>query len=151
LGCSGVEIRVARQDDLEKLFEWRNHPAIRETSRKPSAINWDDHQRWFASVLASHDKLLLVGCHEDAPVGVVRFDIQGDEANLSIYLVPDIKQAGRGRELLQSAEFWLAANRQNVNKIDAYVLGGNERSHRLFLGADYQVESVSYSKRLHNK
>lgn len=149
LGCSGIEIRVARQDDSEKLFEWRNHPTIRAASRKPDVINREDHQKWFASVLASSDRLLLIGQREGLPVGVVRFDIQGEEAEVSIYLVPDIKQPGQGRELLQSAEYWFAANRPKVNKISAYVIGGNERSQRLFLGAGYQVESTSYSKRLH--
>lgn len=149
LGFSDIEIRVAKQDDAEKLFEWRNHPTVRAASRKPDVINREDHQKWFASVLASPDKLLLIGQREGLPVGVVRFDIQGDEAEVSIYLVPDIKQPGQGLELLLSAEHWFAANRPKVNKISAYVIGGNERSQRLFLGAGYQVESTSYSKRLH--
>jgi len=149
LGCSGIEIRVARQSDSDKLLEWRNHPTIRAASREPDVISWEDHQKWVASVLASSDRLLLIGQREGLPVGVVRFDIQGDKAEVSIYLVPDIKQPGQGRELLQSAEYWFAANRPKVNKISAYVLGDNERSQRLFLGAGYQVESTSYSKRLH--
>lgn len=148
-GCSNIEIRAARLDDSEKLFKWRNHPTIRAVSRKPDIINWEDHQKWLASVLTSSDRLLLIGQSEGLSVGVVRFDIQCDEAEVSIYLVPDIKQSGQGRELLQSAEHWLTTNRPEVSKISAYVLGGNERSHRLFLGADYQVESTSYSKRLY--
>lgn len=149
MGCGGIEIRVAGQDDSEKLFSWRNHPSIRAVSRKPDAIKWEEHQKWFASVLISADKLLLIGEREGVPVGVVRFDIQADEANVSIYLVPDVKQSGQGRELLQSAEHWFAANRPRVNKISAYVLGGNERSQRLFSNAGYQVESINYSKRPH--
>lgn len=148
LGCSDIEIRVARLDDSESLFEWRNHPAIRMASRNPELINREDHQKWFASVQASPDKLLLIGQREGLPVGVVRFDIQGDTAEVSIYLVPNIQQPGQGRELLQSAEKWLTANRPGLNKISAYVLGGNERSQYLFAGAGYQVESTSYSKRL---
>jgi RimJ/RimL family protein N-acetyltransferase len=151
LGGSDIEIRVARQDDSEKLFEWRNHPTIRAASRKSEVINQEDHQKWFASVLASPDRLLLIGQREGLPVGVVRFDIQGDEAEVSIYLVPDMQQSGQGRELLQSAEYWVSANRPEVNKISAYVLGGNERSQYLFSGAGYKVEFTSYSKRLHWK
>ncbi len=149
LGYSDIEIRVAKQDDSEKLFEWRNHPTIRAASRNSDVINWEDHQKWLASVLTSTEKLLLIGQRDGFPVGVVRFDIQGDEAEVSIYLVPSIKQAGLGRELLQSAESWLIANRQDVCKIRAYVLGGNARSQNLFLGARYQVESTCYSKELH--
>ncbi len=150
LGCIGIEIRVARHDDSEKLFEWRNHPTVRAGSRSADLLNWESHQRWLASVLSAPDRLLLIGQRNGVPVGVVRFDIQGDEAEVSIYLVPGgIKQAGQGRDLLQSAERWFAANRAGVCKIRAHVLGGNERSQRLFLGAGYQIESTCYSKRLH--
>lgn len=149
LGCTGIEIRVARDDDSARLFEWRNHPTIRAISRSTNLIDWESHQRWFASVLGAPDKLLLIGQREGAPVGVVRFDIRGDEAEVSIYLVPGMKLSGQGRELLQSAESWFAANRTRVCKISAHVLGGNERSCRLFAGAGYQVESTCYSKRLH--
>lgn len=149
LGCSGIEIRAASLDDSEKLFEWRNHPTIRAVSRRADMIDWESHQRWFASVLNSTDRLLVIGQREGSPVGVVRFDIQGDEAEVSIYLVPGNKEPGQGRELLQSAERWFTANRPRVSKIRAHVLGGNEPPQRLFLGAGYQVESTNYSKRLH--
>jgi UDP-2,4-diacetamido-2,4,6-trideoxy-beta-L-altropyranose hydrolase len=149
LGCSDIEIRVARLDDSESLFEWRNHPVIRMSSRNSELINREDHQKWFASVQASPDRLLLIGQREGLPVGVVRFDIQGDTAEVSIYLVPNIQQPERGRALLQSAEKWLSANRPRVNKIRADVLGGNGRSQYLFSGAGYEVKSTSFSKRLH--
>lgn len=149
LGCSGIEIRTARQNDSEKLFEWRNHSSIRAVSRNAEIINWEDHQRWFASVLAASDRLLLIGQREGLPVGVVRFDIRGDEAEVSIYLVPGSSQPGEGHDLLQSAERWFTDNKPSVRRIRAQVLGGNVRSQHLFLGAGYQVDSTSYSKRLH--
>ena len=148
MGCSGIDIRTARHDDSEKLFEWRNHPTVRAVSRSAELITWESHQKWFASVLVSPDRLLLIGEHEGLPVGVVRFDIQGDEAEVSIYLVPEINKLVQGRDLLQGAEGWFVVNRPEVRKIRAHVLGGNERSQRLFSGAGYQVESTSYLKRL---
>lgn len=149
LSCSGIEIRLARSDDSDNLLKWRNHPSIRAAARKPDIISRENHQKWLHSVLASSDKLLLIGEREGVPVGVVRFDIHADEAEVSIYLVPEAKQRGQGRELLQSSEYWFSANRPKVNKITAYVLGNNERSHHLFLGMGYQVESTNYLKRLH--
>lgn len=149
MGCSNIEIRPARYDDSQKLFGWRNHPTIREVSRSADLIDWESHQKWFASVLSDPDRILLIGYCDNLPVGVVRFDIQGDEAEVSIYLVPDTKKPGQGRELLQSAEHWFSSNRPGVSRIHAYVLGGNERSQRLFSGVGYQVESTCYTKRLH--
>jgi len=148
IGRSDIEIRSVRLDDSEKLFQWRNHPTIRAVSRSTELITWENHQKWFASVLTSPDRLLLIGHRDGSPVGVVRFDIQDDAAEVSIYLVPGIKQSGQGQDLLQSAESWFIINRPEVCKICANVLGGNERSQHLFLNASYQVESTRYLKRL---
>jgi len=148
LGCSDIKIRPARQDDSEKLFEWRNHPTVRAVSWNTEIINLEDHQEWFTSVMTDPDRLLLIGQREGEPVGVVRFDIQDNAAEVSIYLVPGIKEPGLGRAMLHSAERWFAVNRPEVLELRAHVLGGNERSRRLFLGAGYKVESTCYSKRL---
>lgn len=148
LGMSDVEVRVARLDDSQNLFQWRNHPAIREVSRNTNEIDWHSHQNWFASVLADTERILLIGQRSGNPVGVVRFDVQNDEAEISIYLVPDVGIPGLGRALLLSAEQWLAANHPAIQGIRAHVLGANDRSKRLFIGAGYQVDSADYSKRL---
>lgn len=148
MDCSGIKIRVAVQEDSKDLFEWRNHPTVRAVSRNAEMIDWESHQGWFGSALNNPDRVLLIGQRDGLPVGVVRFDLQGDEAEVSIYLVPGIQRAGQGGYLLRSAERWFAANRPEVQKLRAHVLGGNERSIRLFVGAGYKVESTSYSKRL---
>jgi RimJ/RimL family protein N-acetyltransferase len=111
-------------------------------------IDWNTHQDWLASVLNAPTKSLLIGQREGSPVGVVRFDTAGADAEISIYLVPGLHPPGEGRSLLQSAERWLTSNRPEVDRICAHVLAGNERSGRLFLGAGYQADSSIYSKRL---
>lgn len=149
LGCSAIKIRVVCRDDMERLFEWRNHPSIRATSRNHEIINWEDHQKWFVATLASPNSSLLIGVRGGVPVGVVRFDIQDNLAEVSLYVVPYIKESGLGCDLLLSAERWFFDNQPGIVKIRAQVLARNERSHRLFLGAGYQVDSTCYSKGLH--
>jgi UDP-2,4-diacetamido-2,4,6-trideoxy-beta-L-altropyranose hydrolase len=149
LGMGGIEIRMVRASDSEKLFQWRNHPSIRAVSRNANVIDWQDHQKWFDSVLSDSEKMLLIGQRSESPVGVVRFDKQGDEVEISIYVVPGAATSGLGQSLLQSAEQWLAANHPEISKIRAHVLGANEPSRRLFSGAGYLVESTYYSKKLH--
>lgn len=146
LGYGDIAMRMAKPDDSAKLFEWRNHPTIRIASRNHGLIDWGTHQSWFASVLGSLDKLLLIGESDGSSVGVVRFEIHGHEAEVSIYLVPDGGFTGRGRGLLQCAERWIAVNRPDIAVIRAHVLVSNERSHRLFLGLGYTMESEWYSK-----
>lgn len=148
MGVSGVEIRRANEQDSKNLFEWRNHPAIRAVSRNDSLIAWEDHHRWFASVMANPDRVLLIGSIDDQPIGVVRFDKECDEAEISIYLVPDGGFTGQGRNLLLGAEQWLKNNRSDIKNIRAGVLGENVASKNLFLGANYRVNTTYYQKEI---
>lgn len=148
LGVGDIEIRRATEDDSRNLFEWRNHPSIRAVSRNPELIDWDAHCAWFDSVLNDKDRALLIGYIGDKPIGVVRFDMVRDIAEVSIYLVPEAGFTGQGRGLLLSAERWLVANRSDIRTVRAEVLGANAASQRLFLGADYRVENISYLKEL---
>jgi len=149
LGCAEIEIRTATADDSERLFGWRNHPAIRAVSRNADLIEWIDHNHWLTSVLSDQSRCLLIGELDGAPVGVVRFDIHNHEAEISIYLVPDVDNSGCGRSLLRSAEVWLGKNRREVSTVRAQVLGANERSHHLFLAAGYDVEATTYFRKFH--
>lgn len=150
MGCfSEMMIRLATVGDSENLFNWRNHPSIRKVSRNPDVIMWQDHQKWFASLLADSKRRLLIGEADGVPIGVVRFDIEKNEVEVSIYLVPEKSSSRLGRDLLQSAEYWLAVNHPDIRRIHAHVIGTNERSLRFFLKAGYQMEYADYLKRLH--
>ena len=148
LNVSNIEVKKASASDSLKLFEWRNHPMIRSVSRNTDLITWESHQLWLINVLADKDRVLLIGYFENEPVGVVRFNTDGDAAEVSIYLVPESGFTGQGRNLLFSAEQWLKGNRTDIKRVRANVLGGNVSSRRLFLGAKYRLESTSYLKEL---
>lgn len=148
IGRSDIEIRQAGPDDSRQVFEWRNHPAIRSTSFNQDVIDWESHQEWFASMLSDPRRILLVGQRNGIPLGVVRFDIERDEAEVSIYMAPGPHVPGAGSQLLHLAERWLASSRPDVHRCLARVRGTNVPSHRLFAGSGYEVESMSYSKRV---
>ncbi|MCD6732501.1 MAG: UDP-2,4-diacetamido-2,4,6-trideoxy-beta-L-altropyranose hydrolase [Burkholderiaceae bacterium] len=144
-----VVVRPATQADARDLHEWRNAPQVRRFSRNDAAIDWDDHCRWLAAVMADPQRVLLVGNAGESPVGVVRFDIAGAEAEVSIYLAPGQAGRGLGRALLAAAERWLAARHAGVSLLCAEALAGNDASHRLFTGCGFEAFSTRYRKRIH--
>lgn len=146
--ASKIKIREANINDSLKLFEWRNHKKIKSSSRSSASITWTDHQLWIAMVLADKDRALLIGEVDDIPMGVVRFDIEGATAIVSIYLSPEGIFRGQGHNLLFKAEEWLKEHHTGVNIIEAEVLGENAASQRLFFGANYRVQSIYYVKEL---
>ena len=148
MAIGGIEIRQVTEQDSQQLFDWRNHPTIRAVSKNNNPIVWQDHQKWFGAVVADQNRELLIGINSNQPVGVVRFDKDGDIAEVSIYLVPEGGFKGQGRNLLSSAERWLKANRPHIKSIRASVLNENTVSKNLFLGANYRKHTICYQKDL---
>lgn len=148
LGSPGLRIRPATLAECRELYEWRNHPSIRRVSRDSREIDWETHQKWMAAVLQSPQRDLLIGSDGEVDIGVVRFDVQGEKAEVSIYLAPEVRSPWSGRDLLLSAEEWFVGKRPEVRQIVAEVLGGNLISTRLFLGSGYRPDSMVYIKEL---
>ena len=127
---------------------WRNHSSIRAVSRNPDPIEMPTHEAWLSAVLSDPDRVLLIGEYQGKAIGVVRFDVCAEEAEVSIYLVPGHQGEGFGSELLSAAEQWLAEHRSNVLSIKAEVLDSNHPAHRLFRKCGYQKRAVMYAKKV---
>ncbi|WP_163339201.1 UDP-2,4-diacetamido-2,4,6-trideoxy-beta-L-altropyranose hydrolase [Desulfopila sp. IMCC35008] len=149
LNGQSIKIREADSSDLEKIYEWRNHPDVRSVSRETEALSFEAHKEWFAKVLESQKRLLLLGFLGDIPVGVVRFDIYDTSGEVSIYRTP-ISDSGLGHGLLMAAENWLITNRPDISVLMACVLENNVSSHRLFANAGYCIDQTSYRKRVNS-
>lgn len=145
---SSIEIKQAGKEDSKNIFEWRNNKKIRDVSINSALISWENHQKWFDLVLADKNRELVIGTMGNKTVGVVRFDIENDAAEVSIYLVPDGGFSGYGRNLLLSAERWLETTRPDIKHIRANVLAENEASKNLFLASSYLVNKICYQKDL---
>jgi UDP-2,4-diacetamido-2,4,6-trideoxy-beta-L-altropyranose hydrolase len=146
LGYGAITVREATQSDSGQVYAWRNHPEIRDASGNPAPIDRSIHEKWFASVLADPDRLLLLGVHGGRDIGVVRFDVRSSETEVSIYLAPGLAGEGRGAELLHAAESWLSSNRPDVRVLRARVLRNNQSSQGLFAACGYRKDSILYAK-----
>lgn len=132
-----IDMRLANKTDSINIFTWRNHPSIRHRSLSSNEIEWADHEKWFSQICGQINQPILIGEFEKKSIGVVRFDIRENLAEVSIYLVPESGNRGLGRKLLSEAEQWLRANRPNVLAICANVLPDNESSIKLFTTLRY--------------
>jgi RimJ/RimL family protein N-acetyltransferase len=141
---AGLVLRRAGVEDSEAIWGWRNDPAARAVSVHTGEVPWEDHVRWFASVLTDPDRYLLVGEVGGALVGVVRFDrLTADSAarwEVSINLAPDARGHGLAVPLLDAGREWLAAREGDVSVL-ALVRADNAASQRTFRGAGYAEES----------
>jgi UDP-2,4-diacetamido-2,4,6-trideoxy-beta-L-altropyranose hydrolase len=132
-----IEIRLANAIDSKNIFSWRNHPTIRNHSRSSNEIEWSEHEKWFANRCGQTNHPILIGQIKGKDIGVVRFDIRENFADVSIYRVPESGHHGTGHKLLCEAEAWLKRNHPHVLAIHALVLQANERSKKLFEKSHY--------------
>jgi UDP-2,4-diacetamido-2,4,6-trideoxy-beta-L-altropyranose hydrolase len=133
-----ISFRRAEAGDARMAWLWRNHPFTRRFSVDSAALPWDSHQRWWTSSVASERRILLVARSRDSDVGVLRYDLDGPTATVSIYLDPGLAGLGLGPVVLREGTAWLDANAPSVERIHAVILPANAASVRSFVAAGYR-------------
>lgn len=141
-----VKVRLVTKQDERNIYEWRNHPSIRACSRNQNVLEWESHQGWFQKALQNQDIIMLIAERSQTPIGVIRYDVQGEQAEVSIYLIQNENNKGLGSAVLECSEIWIKSNRPDLKRLNANVLVNNYASHRLFEKASYQLESLNYTK-----
>lgn len=141
-----IKLRKATSEDCENVYLWRNSEETRKYIFDPEPILYETHCNWYSNIICSENSFLLIGECEGAPVGVLRYDCQGSEAIISVYLVPGTKGRGIGTEMIVQGSKWIRMNCPEVLSIKADILQINLASKRAFLNAGYQEHHSTYEK-----
>ncbi len=143
-----IELRKAGFGDSRCLYLWRNSEVVRASANNSSPIAIEEHEQWLRRTLADKNRVLLIGAEGDKPVGVLRYDISGNLAVVSIYLVPGLQHEGYGFELLTAGEQWLKRNHPDELILEAEVKTTNGASLALFNKAGFKPQSTLFHKKL---
>jgi UDP-2,4-diacetamido-2,4,6-trideoxy-beta-L-altropyranose hydrolase len=139
LTAEAVQIRYACLDDAEMLFEWRNDIRTRRHFHNSALLSRAEHISWFSRTLTSERSELLIAMCGDDPVGCVRFDIDGEKAEVSIYLDPERHGRGWGSQVLNQAMKWIHSTHPRVIQFSADVLAENLASAKIFQRCGYSL------------
>jgi len=123
--------RLAELNDCERIFEIRNKPEIRLTSLNQDEIEFCNHEKWFKATLKNPLSHLFV-IDISKIIGVIRFDINGPEATISVYIDPHYHQQGFGSLIYREGEKWLENNYMFIEEIIAEILPRNLSSKIFF-------------------
>jgi RimJ/RimL family protein N-acetyltransferase len=143
-------LRLAKEQDCENIFHWRNSPEVRISSLNSHELNYSEHKVWFDNTIQRENVQLLIAEQSKNPLGVIRFDMNANIAEISIYLVPSLIGKGYGKTLLTMAEEWLQQNRPEITIIQATILAENQRSIKTFLNAGFKEHIQVFRKELPN-
>lgn len=134
-----IRLREAEQADCENVYNWRNAQENRRQSFDKLPIDYELHKKWFERTVNSSDNLLLIGEEKEKPVGVIRYDINDNQAKVSVYLVPGMHGFGYGAHLIDAGSIWLQKNCPNIKKINAEIIPENSASEKVFTSAGYRT------------
>lgn len=141
-----IQLREAQLRDCESLHEWRNAEETRRYIFNPAPIDFETHRRWFLQTLDDPSRVLLIGEQAGEPVGVLRYDLSGETAVISVYLVPGKQRQGIGTALIRAGSDWIFRHR-DAHTIEAKVLEANTASMAAFLKAGFRKEVLTLIER----
>jgi UDP-2,4-diacetamido-2,4,6-trideoxy-beta-L-altropyranose hydrolase len=142
-----LSVRLAAPEDSAIMHQWRNDSRTRAVSRNTREIDLQTHMGWVKNSLVNSERCLLIGAIGALRVGVIRFDRSArDEAEVSLYLDPELHGLGLGAHLLRSGEEYIAHLGDYGSRIVAIVRRDNLSSQRLFASAGYRYHSDRWEK-----
>ena len=142
-------LRRTIESDCRSFWEWANDPAEHAVSFAREPIPWERHMEWFRARLADPRSILYTALNRNGhPIGMVRYQLDGMHAVLSVNLGAPFRGRGNGTKMLFLATEELFRN-SSVTAIHAFVRTSNQPSIRLFEGAGFRnmgVETVHGSQ-----
>jgi RimJ/RimL family protein N-acetyltransferase len=144
-----ISLRRASTEDCDAIYAWRNAEVNRRYSGDDRVISIAAHRQWFADMTVDPSRIILIGEADFEPVGVLRFDLDGAGAVVSIYLVPGRHGMGWAESLLDRGAEWLRAHRPEIVTIRARVKRCNHASLAVFGRAGYLEHERMFTLSLH--
>jgi UDP-2,4-diacetamido-2,4,6-trideoxy-beta-L-altropyranose hydrolase len=134
----GFWLRAAQPSDARQVWHWANDPEVRQVSFNSNPIPLESHRSWFTRKLEVDSSVLFIASkiEDDAPFGLVRFELEEGEAIVSVMLDSQSRGHGLGSRVLERATQRLLTTRE-VKTVRAYIKTDNPRSQRAFAKAGY--------------
>jgi len=136
-----LKLRPATFEDCRLLWEWANEPAVRDASFSTALIPWEEHVNWLRR------KVSESGCHHyiivlrgnDCPIGQVRFDSSGNEAEIHVSVASNFHGHGYGSQAILIASKHLFRETV-ITRIYANIKPDNGNSVRAFTKAGFKPD-----------
>ncbi len=121
--------------DSELILTWRNSPSARYASQKSNEIGVGEHESWFHSrVSRVAFEPFWIMSRGEMEIGYVRLDLRENEEStfvISIYVVPESRGMGFGKEMLRFA-INSAVENQAISSFYAVINKSNHASIKIF-------------------
>lgn len=126
-------LRPACLEDVDLFYEWVNDPLVRKNSFHTDLIPRENHVSWFEKALGDVNVVIYVLMEGAAPVGQIRFNLDGDVAEIDYSISPQNRGRGLGRKILSLGIDAIKKDRPQVCRVIGQVKPGNKASASCFI------------------
>ncbi len=141
-----IKLRTAELGDIYDIYELSNEDEVRQNSFNSSKIKFENHEKWFKSEIEDLNTIFLVVETENDFIGQVRFDLDGNDATVSISINKKFRDLGLGRNIIEKSIKYIKLNAPQIKIIKAYIKENNEKSLRLFEKMDFKSKESFWMK-----
>lgn len=135
--------RPMAESDLSLIRDWRNNPDVRRFMYTQHEISETEHLRWWANQQGQANRVNLVFCADERPLGVVSFtwmDSINGRADWAFYAASDAPK-GTGRRM-EFAALDHAFATLAIRKLSCEVLTCNRRVILLHKSFGFRIEGL---------
>ncbi len=135
-------LRKVQTEDCRMIWEWANDPIARSFSFSETPIPWTRHMAWFEDKLADDGCLFYIILDlTGAMVGQIRYEIEAEQAVVSVSIAPDHRSQGYGGQAIRLGSEEIFSN-TSLESIHAYIKPGNERSLHAFAASSFSCDGA---------
>lgn len=133
---------------MDLLYRWANDPAVRSNSFQTEPIPYEVHRKWFAGIMAREDVIQFILMEDETPVGQIRLNVEGNDAEIGYSIAPEYRGRGYGRRLLQLAEEKVRSEYPAIHRLTGKVKPGNAASSGAFEKEGFDTAYICYTKEM---
>lgn len=127
-----MTLRTAEPADIQDVFDLSNENDVRKNSFNSDQIKLEDHKKWFKNKIEDYDHIFLIIKSGTDFLGQVRFDLNENDATISISISKKFRELGLSINILEQSIEYLKVNATHIKIIKAYIKESNKKSVRLF-------------------
>lgn len=128
-------------EHIEVIWGWRNDETTRHMSLSSDYVPWGQHQDWYSRAVTDLSKKMFIYELDGVAVAVIRFDIIGDSAEISINVASALRGKGIGtRAIREAIKMFKGISSSNIRTITATIKKVNEASLKTFFKNEFIIE-----------
>ncbi len=142
-----ASLRKAEAKDCRFIWELRNEEGVRKSSFNSAPIPYEEHEKWYSSILGSEDTQMFVVLDKDRKeIGQIRFDVGDDgDAEINISIAAIYRNRGYGSTAIRLGCKYVLED-AGIKRIVAHVKIENQASMTAFSRAGFTNEGPTEFK-----